>query len=78
LRLSRTVKIFGDDLRQLRLLARQVQASMAGVPGVVDLSLEHQTDIPTLRIRPDPALAARYGLPRATSRSELRSELRQH
>src|SRR5712672_1459465 len=34
------VKIFGDDLRELRLLARQVQASMAGVPGVVDLSLE--------------------------------------
>ena len=47
------VKIFGDDLRQLRLLARQVQASMAEVPGVVDLSLEQQTDIPTLRIRAD-------------------------
>src|SRR6266567_1521252 len=57
------VKIFGDDLRQLRLLARQVQTEMAAVPGVVDLSLEQQTDIPTLRIRPDPALVARYGLP---------------
>jgi len=56
------VKIFGDDLRQLRLLARQVQGEMTSVPGVVDLSLEQQTDIPTLRIRPDPALAARYGL----------------
>jgi len=57
------VKIFGDDLRELRLLAKQVQTEMAGVPGVVDLSLEQQTDIPTLRIRADPALAARYGLP---------------
>jgi CzcA family heavy metal efflux pump len=57
------VKIFGDDLRQLRLLARQVQTEMAGVPGVVDLSLEQQTDIPTLRIRPDPSLVAPYGLP---------------
>lgn len=57
------VKIFGDDLRELRLLARQVQMSMAGVPGVVDLSLEQQTDIPTLRIRADPALVARQGLP---------------
>ncbi len=57
------VKIFGDDLRELRLLAKQVQAEMAGVPGVVDLSLEQQTDIPTLRIRAEPALAARYGLP---------------
>jgi CzcA family heavy metal efflux pump len=57
------VKIFGDDLRQLRLLAKEVQTAMAGVPGVVDLSLEQQTDIPTLRIRADPAMAARYGLP---------------
>src|SRR5436190_11659849 len=56
-------KIFGDDLRELRLLAKEVQTAMAGVPGVVDLSLEQQTDIPTLRIRADPALAARYGLP---------------
>jgi len=56
------VKIFGDDLRELRLLAKQVQTAMGGVPGVVDLSLEQQTDIPTLRIRPDPASAARYGL----------------
>ena len=56
------VKIFGDDVRQLRLLARQVQGEMTSVPGVVDLSLEQQTDIPTLRIRPDAALAARYGL----------------
>ena len=36
------VKIFGDDLHQLRLLAREVQAAMAGTPGVVDLSLEQQ------------------------------------
>jgi len=57
------VKIFGDDLRELRLLAKQTQSAMAGVPGVVDLNLEQQTDIPTLRIRPDPARVARYGLP---------------
>src|SRR5207247_2367808 len=57
------VKIFGDDLHELRLLARQVQAAMSGTPGVVDLALEQQTEIPTLRIRPDPASAARLGLP---------------
>ncbi len=56
------VKVFGDDLSQLRVLAKQVQGAMAGVPGIVDLSLEQQTDIPTLKIRPDPALAARFGL----------------
>jgi CzcA family heavy metal efflux pump len=56
------VKVFGDDLRELRLIAKQVQTEMSTVPGVVDLSMEQQTDIPTLRIRADPALAARYGL----------------
>src|SRR5437763_9650542 len=32
------VKIFGDDLRDLRRLARQVQRAMRGVQGVVELS----------------------------------------
>jgi len=53
-----------QDIRYaLRVLAKQVQTAMSGVPGVVDLSLEQQTDIPTLRIRPDPARVARYSLP---------------
>jgi CzcA family heavy metal efflux pump len=56
------VKIFGDDLVQLRVLAREIQGAMSGVSGVVDLSMEQQTDIPTLRIRPDPARVARFGL----------------
>jgi CzcA family heavy metal efflux pump len=57
------VKIFGDDLRELRRLAHAAQAAMSGVLGVVDLSLEQQMDIPTLRIRPEPASVARYSLP---------------
>jgi Cu/Ag efflux pump CusA len=56
------VKIFGDDLQVLRALGQQVQAAMAGVPGVVDLSAEAQADIPMLRVRVDPASASRYGL----------------
>jgi CzcA family heavy metal efflux pump len=56
------VKIFGDDLQTLRQLAAQVQAQMAEVSGVVDLSTEAQTDIPTLKVRVDPGAAARQGL----------------
>ncbi len=56
------VKIFGDDLQTLRQLATQVQAEMAQVAGVVDLSTEAQTDIPTLKVRVDPGAAARQGL----------------
>ncbi len=56
------VKIFGDDLATLRSLAKQVNAVMTGVPGVVDLAVEQQTDIPTMRVKVDQAAAARYGV----------------
>ena len=56
------VKIFGDDLQALRDLAVQVQAQMAQVEGVVDLSTEAQTEIPTLRVKVEPDAAARHGI----------------
>jgi CzcA family heavy metal efflux pump len=67
------VKVFGDDLATLRSLASQVQAEMALVPGVVDLATEAQTDIPTLRVRVDPAAASRYGLPTGTVATALQT-----
>jgi CzcA family heavy metal efflux pump len=56
------VKVFGDDLVLLRTLARQIEAAMKGIRGVVDLSVEQQTDIPTVRVRVRPEDAARFGL----------------
>jgi CzcA family heavy metal efflux pump len=56
------VKIFGDDLRRLRTVAQQVRDSMAKIPGVVDLSIEQQTDIPILRVQFDRERIARVGL----------------
>jgi CzcA family heavy metal efflux pump len=56
------VKIFGDELPALRALAKQVNDVMSGVPGVVDLSIEQQTDIPTIRVKVDQAAVARYGV----------------
>jgi CzcA family heavy metal efflux pump len=56
------VKIFGDDLQRLRTLAREVRALMATVPGVVDLTVEQQTDIPLLQVRFDRTQVARAGL----------------
>ncbi len=61
-RASIAVKIFGEDLRTLRDLARQIEAGMRTVPGVVDLSTEQQTDIPTLRVEFDRQAIARFGL----------------
>jgi CzcA family heavy metal efflux pump len=56
------VKIFGEDLYELRRLAEQVRRIMQGVPGVVDLSTEQQTDIPFLNVRFDRSALARHGL----------------
>ena len=56
------VKIFGEDLYELRLLAEKARQAMQSVPGVVDLSVEHQTDVPTLRAHFDRQAIARHGL----------------
>ncbi|OFW15978.1 MAG: hypothetical protein A3H27_12920 [Acidobacteria bacterium RIFCSPLOWO2_02_FULL_59_13] len=69
------VKIFGDDLATLRDLANRVQATMQGVPGVVDLSIEQQMDIPTLRVRFDRPMLARYGLPAGAAADALQTAL---
>lgn len=56
------VKIFGADLYQLRKLAGQVKAQMEGIEGIVDLSVDQQTDIPQVRIRANREHMALYGL----------------
>ena len=60
-RASVAIKIFGDDLQMLRQIARQVESEVSQVAGVVDLSTEAQTDIPTLRVSVDAGAAARQG-----------------
>jgi Cu/Ag efflux pump CusA len=61
-RASIAVKIFGDDLSELRRLGVQVESLMRSVPGVVDLAREQQSDIPFLRVRFDRVALARQGL----------------
>jgi Cu/Ag efflux pump CusA len=56
------VKVFGDDLATLRRLGERVREAMAGVPGVADLSLEQQVDVPFVRFVLNRASIARYGL----------------
>jgi CzcA family heavy metal efflux pump len=56
------VKIFGPELGTLRELAEQVRAQMQSVPGVVDLALEEQTNLPFATVRFDRDALARHGL----------------
>ncbi|MSR07257.1 MAG: efflux RND transporter permease subunit [Gemmatimonadetes bacterium] len=56
------VKIFGADLYQLRQVGAQVRDVMQSIPGVADLQLEQQMDVPQLQIRADRSALARYGM----------------
>ena len=69
------VKIFGEDLNELRRIGQQVQAAMRNVSGVVDLSVEQQTDIPTVRVQFDRPALARYGVPSGQAAAALETAL---
>ena len=69
------VKIFGKDLNELRRIGQQVQAAMHNVSGVVDLSVEQQTDIPTVRVQFDRQALARYGVPSGQAAAALETAL---
>jgi CzcA family heavy metal efflux pump len=56
------VKVFGDDLGTLRRLGESVRDAMSGVPGVADLALEQQMDVPFVRFVMNRAAMAQYGL----------------
>jgi Cu/Ag efflux pump CusA len=56
------IKVFGDDLGTLRRLGGRVRDGVSKVPGVVDLSLEQQMDIPFVRFVLNRTSVARYGL----------------
>jgi CzcA family heavy metal efflux pump len=56
------VKVFGPELGTLRSLASQVEAALAGVPGLVDLSNQEQAAVPQLVFDLDRAAMARHGI----------------
>jgi CzcA family heavy metal efflux pump len=56
------VKIFGDDLGELRRLAQSARDAMQSIDGVTDLQVEAQVLIPQIAIRIDRARAAQLGV----------------
>jgi CzcA family heavy metal efflux pump len=56
------VKLFGDDLAQLRSTAEEIRNLMTTVPGAVDVQIEKQVLIPQIRYTIDRTAAARYGV----------------
>ncbi|MGE0607955.1 MAG: efflux RND transporter permease subunit [Pirellulales bacterium] len=56
------IKLYGDDLGVLRRTADKMKATMAEVPGVKDLQVEQQTEVPQLQIRLKRHKLMEYGL----------------
>ena len=69
------IKIFGDDLQRLRDIGAQVQDTVQGVEGLVDLAVEQQTDIPTVRVHFDRLALGRYGLQSGVAAEALETAL---
>ena len=56
------IKVFGNDLAELRTNARKIQQIITRVPGVVDVQIEKQVLVPQLMIRLDRIAIQQYGL----------------
>jgi CzcA family heavy metal efflux pump len=56
------IKLYGDDLATLRRTANAMKNAIAGVPGVTDLQVEQQVEIPQLQIQVRRDELARNGL----------------
>jgi len=56
------IKLYGDDLNVLRTKANAIKMAIQGVPGVKDLMVEQQIEIPQLCINLDRKALASYGL----------------
>lgn len=56
------IKVFGNDLAELRGNASKIQDIITKVPGVVDVQIEKQVLVPQLMIRLDRVAIQQYGL----------------
>jgi CzcA family heavy metal efflux pump len=59
---SIVVRIFGPELPVLRHQAEEVEKAMKSVPGLIDLHVEQQVEVPQVRVRVNLESAGRYGL----------------
>jgi CzcA family heavy metal efflux pump len=56
------IKLFGTDLNKMFMLSNEIKATIEGIEGLVDLSVEPQIEIPQLQIRGNREMLARYGI----------------
>lgn len=56
------VKLFGGNLQELRVIAKNVKSEMEKVEGAVDVSVEQEVEVPQTKIKFNRMAMAKYGL----------------
>ncbi len=56
------IKLFGTDLNRMFMIGNEIQNTIADIPGLVDISVEQQVEIPQIQIRANREMLARYGI----------------
>ena len=56
------IKVFGTDLSRMFILGNQIQSAVQDVEGLVDISVEQQTETPQLQVRANRTALAKYGI----------------
>ncbi len=69
------INVFGDDLRVLRKIARDVERAIAHIPGVRDVTANREVMITSLPIRYRHHDLARWGLTPADAAEQVRSAI---
>jgi len=69
------VRVFGDDLDQLRAVAERTAGVLRRIHGAQDVKVEQVSGLPMLRVDIDHSAAARYGLSVTDIQSTVRTAL---
>lgn len=59
---SIVVRVYGPDIAVLRTKAKEISSAIEGVPGVTNLKVEPQVEVPQIEVRFRPDAAERFGL----------------
>ncbi|MCB0642303.1 MAG: efflux RND transporter permease subunit, partial [Phaeodactylibacter sp.] len=56
------IKVFGTDLNQLFSTGNDIKGAIENIPGLGDLNVEQQIEVPQIRILPNRTMLAKYGI----------------
>ncbi|MHC1704186.1 MAG: efflux RND transporter permease subunit [Tenuifilaceae bacterium] len=56
------IKVFGTDLSKMFMLGNQIKSAIVDIEGLVDVTVDQQTEIPQIQIRANREMLAAYGI----------------